>query len=63
MNWYFFAILSVFALAGAEFSQKIALSHKANISAVTNNFFVWIFQGIGGIIIAVLGVFLLSYVK
>jgi len=48
----YFAILSVFALAGAELSQKISLTHKANISAVTNNFFVWIMQGIGGIVIA-----------
>ena len=53
-SWYVFALLSVIALAGAELSQKIALTHKANISAITNNFFVWIIQGIGGLFIVML---------
>lgn len=59
--WFFFALLSVFALAGSELSQKISLTQKANISAITNNFFVWTLQGIGGLIIAViLGQFAIS---
>jgi len=39
-------------MACAELSQKISLTQKAKISAITNNFFVWTLQGIGGLIIA-----------
>lgn len=53
-TWFLFALLSVFALAGAELSQKISLIHKANIGAITNNFFVWVMQGLGAIVIALI---------
>lgn len=52
MPWYFWALLSVFALAGAELSQKIAMIQKENISAITNNFFLWLMQGLGGLTLA-----------
>lgn len=52
--WFIFAFLSIFAIAGSELSQKISLTQKANISAITNNFFVWSMQGIGGLILAIL---------
>jgi len=57
-TWFVFALLSVFALAGSELSQKISLTQKkVEISAITNNFFVWTMQGIGGLILAlILGV-------
>lgn len=52
--WFIFALFSVFAIAGSELSQKISLTQKANISAITNNFFVWTLQGIGGLLIAII---------
>jgi len=56
--WFFFTLLSVLAMACAELSQKVALTQKATISAITNNFFVWTLQGIGGLLIAgILGQF------
>jgi drug/metabolite transporter (DMT)-like permease len=53
-TWFVFALLSIFVLAGSEISQKISLTQKVNISAVTNNFFVWTFQGIAGLVLALL---------
>jgi drug/metabolite transporter (DMT)-like permease len=53
-KWFIYALFSVLALSGSELSQKVALTHKNNISAVTNNFFVWIMQGLGGLVIAFL---------
>lgn len=53
-TWLFYSLLSVAALAGAEMSQKISLTQKVNISAITNNFFVWILQGIIGLALAFL---------
>jgi len=50
--WFVFALLSVFAIAAAEIAQKVSLTHKADVSAITNNFFVWTFQGIGGLALA-----------
>lgn len=42
-------------------SQKISLTQKVDISAITNNFFVWTLQGIVGIILALsLGQFSLN---
>ena len=56
--WFFFTLLSVIAMACDELSQKVALTQKANISAITNNFFVWTLQGVGGLLIAgILGQF------
>ena len=52
-QWFILALISVFAIAGSEISQKISLTHKANISAVTNNFVVWTLQGIGGLLLAI----------
>lgn len=52
--WLIFSLLSVMALVGSEMSQKISLTQKVDISAITNNFFVWTFQGIVGIIFALL---------
>lgn len=53
-NWFIFALLSVFVIAGSEISQKVSLTQKVNISAITNNFFVWTLQGFGGIILVIL---------
>lgn len=50
--WLIYSLLSVLALAGSEISQKISLTQKVNISAVTNNFFVWTFQGFIGLLLA-----------
>lgn len=52
--WLIFSLLSVLVLAGTEISQKISLTQKVNISAITNNFFVWTFQGIIGLSIALI---------
>lgn len=52
--WFIFALLSIFAIAGSEISQKVSLTQKVNISAITNNFFVWTLQGIGGVILLLL---------
>lgn len=52
--WLIFSLLSVLMLAGSEISQKVSLTQKANISAITNNFYVWSLQGIIGIILALL---------
>lgn len=50
--WFIFALLSVLTLAGSELSQKISMTQKKiELSAQTNNFFVWIFQGMGGLVI------------
>lgn len=60
-TWLVFSLLSVAALAGSEISQKISLTSKVNISAITNNFFVWTLQGIIGICLAIIfGQFSLS---
>lgn len=60
MTWLLFAFLSLFALVGSELSQKISLTGKKNLSAITNNFYVWTFQGIGGLVLALaLGGFLI----
>ncbi|MFC1780347.1 EamA family transporter [Patescibacteria group bacterium] len=53
-TWFIFALLSVFVIAGSEISQKVSLTQKVNISAITNNFFVWTLQGLGGLILAIL---------
>lgn len=50
--WLIFSILSSIVLAGSELSQKISLTQKVNLSAITNNFYVWILQGTIGIILA-----------
>jgi len=52
--WFIFSLLSVLALAGAEISQKASLTQKVNISAITNNFYVWTLQGITGLTLAVI---------
>jgi len=52
--WLIYSLLSVLSLAGSEMSQKISLSQKVDISAITNNFFVWTFQGLVGITLAIL---------
>lgn len=54
MSWYLWALLSVVVLAGSEFSQKISMTQKVNISAITNNFFVWLLQGTLGILLTIL---------
>lgn len=51
-SWFIFAILSVFTFAGSELSQKISLTQKEDIHPVTNNFYVWLIQGIGGLLLA-----------
>jgi drug/metabolite transporter (DMT)-like permease len=53
-EWFIYALLSIFVIAGSEISQKISLTQKVDISAITNNFFVWIFQGTGGIILSLI---------
>lgn len=53
-TWLIYSLLSVLTLAGAEISQKISLTQKVNISAITNNFFVWTFQGLIGLLLAVI---------
>ena len=53
-SWFIFSLFSIFVLAGSEISQKISLTQKVSISAITNNFYVWTFQGIVGIILALL---------
>ncbi|MFH2085286.1 MAG: EamA family transporter [bacterium] len=59
--WLVYSLLSVLSLAGSEISQKISLTQKVDISAITNNFFVWTFQGIIGLVLALLlGQFSLS---
>jgi len=56
-----FCLISVILLAGSEISQKISLTSKINLSAITNNFYVWGLQGIMGILLAlVTGQFSLS---
>lgn len=52
--WLLFAFLSMFTLAGAELSQRAAMTSKKDISAVTNNFFIWSLQGTAGFIVALL---------
>jgi len=52
-TWLIFSLLSVVVLAGSEVLQKISLMQKVDISAITNNFFIWTLQGIVGIILAV----------
>lgn len=52
MNWFIFALLSVVALAGSEISQKASLMREEDISAITNNAFVWTIQGLGGLAVA-----------
>lgn len=52
--WLVYSLLSVLSLAGSEMSQKISLTQKVNISAITNNFFVWTMQGIVGLVLAAL---------
>jgi drug/metabolite transporter (DMT)-like permease len=53
ITWFIFALLSVFVLAGSEISQKISITQKKiNLSAITNNFYVWTLQGTFGLIIA-----------
>lgn len=52
--WLIFSLLSVVALAGSEISQKVSLTQKVDISAITNNFYVWTLQGIIGFILAIL---------
>lgn len=52
--WFIFALLSIFALCGSEISQKISLTQKVDISAITNNFYVWTFQGLVGLVLALL---------
>ncbi len=59
--WLIYSLLSVLVLAGSEISQKISLTQKVNISAITNNFYVWTLQGSIGLILAiVLGQFTLN---
>ncbi|MEI6690724.1 MAG: EamA family transporter [bacterium] len=53
-TWLIFSLLSVAALAGSEISQKISLTQKVNISAITNNFFVWTIQATIGILLAII---------
>lgn len=50
--WLVYSLLSVASLAGSEMSQKISLTQKVDISAVTNNFFVWTMQGVIGVLLA-----------
>lgn len=50
--WFIYALLSIITLAVSEISQKVSLTQKANISSITNNFFVWTLQSIGGLILA-----------
>lgn len=60
-TWFIYSLLSLFLLAGYEISQKISLTQKVNISAVTNNFYVWMLQGVIGLVLAiVLGQFSLN---
>jgi len=40
--WLILTILSVFAVALADIAQKITLTNKINISAITNNFYLWL---------------------
>ena len=54
MSWFLFALLSVLAMAGSEITQKVALTRKINISAITNNAYIWLIQGVGGFVIALL---------
>jgi len=53
-SWFIFSLFSIFVLAGAEISQKVSLSQKVNVSAITNNFYIWTLQGTVGIILAIL---------
>jgi drug/metabolite transporter (DMT)-like permease len=50
--WFVFGLLSIGAMAGSEISQKISMTNKKDISAITNNFFVWTLQGTLGVILA-----------
>jgi len=52
--WFIFALLSIASLVGSELSQKVSMSNKKDISAITNNFFVWTMQGSWGIVLALL---------
>ncbi len=61
-TWFIFALLSIAVLAGSEISQKISLSQDVNISAITNNFYVWTMQGLVGIVLAlILGQFAVTF--
>lgn len=51
-SWFILALLSIFAITGAELSQKISLTQKVKLSAITNNFFVSILIGAIGIALA-----------
>jgi drug/metabolite transporter (DMT)-like permease len=52
-SWFIFATLSIFTLAFSEIAQKVSLSQKVDISAITNNFYVWCWQGTLGLILAI----------
>lgn len=45
-TWFIFTISGVFILAVAEIAQKISLTQKEDIQAESNNFVVWMIQGI-----------------
>jgi drug/metabolite transporter (DMT)-like permease len=53
-TWFIFSILMMISVATNEIFQKISLAQKIKISAITNNFFIWILQGIFGLILAVI---------
>jgi len=40
--WLILTILSVLAVALADIAQKVTLTNKINISAITNNFYLWL---------------------
>jgi drug/metabolite transporter (DMT)-like permease len=52
MNWFIFALLAVITMAGSEIAQKVALTREIDISAITNNAYIWLIQSLGGIIIS-----------
>lgn len=52
-NWVIPAVFSVFALAGLELFQKISMTQKVQLSALTNNFFIWTLQGIVGLVLTI----------
>lgn len=53
-TWLIYSLLSVLSLSGSEMSQKVSLTQKVDISAITNNFFVWCIQGMIGLVLAFL---------
>jgi drug/metabolite transporter (DMT)-like permease len=51
--WLIFVLISVVSVSISEITQKISLTQRINLSAITNNFYVWVLQGIIGLLLTI----------